>query len=80
MSENRSLTKQVSKGAYWQLPWCWAEVGSLGQGLRDDGSSLGSSEAVPFSKILGAGNPWRRKHLRRRLVTQGMPAVSFQLG
>ncbi|KAK9901648.1 hypothetical protein WJX75_006561 [Coccomyxa subellipsoidea] len=56
-----------------------AEAGGLWQGLRGD-AKLQKGGADSFDKILAAGNPWRRKHLRRRLARQGSPAVSFQLG
>ena len=58
---------------------------TLLEGLR--GSDAGAAQQAPqhpappsFEKLLAAGNPWRRKHLRRRLAKQGPPAVSVQLG
>ncbi|EIE20688.1 hypothetical protein COCSUDRAFT_57256 [Coccomyxa subellipsoidea C-169] len=73
------LHGMLDKELWRRIPSGNAEAGGLWQGLRGDGK-LQKGGADSFDKILAAGNPWRRKHLRRRLAKQGSPALSFQLG
>ncbi|BDA42201.1 probable Syndetin [Coccomyxa sp. Obi] len=74
-----ALHSMLDKELWRRLPSAGAEAGNLWQGIAAQGK-MQKGNVGSFDKILSAGNPWRRKHLRRRLAKQGTAVVSFQLG